>query len=387
MGWLGTFYHGQYEEGNRDVIGILAAEEANLLHARSLAGSNGWWGRVISTMQGLDELYEHTGRDTEWSRLVDEIVPDFVDPATDGPLPEREEYWTVVVGYRVGLARNARQWDRAERLLSQLVSLHRQRAAAILANPPQAWTAREKHAVRTLTVSLLQLSHIQGEQESATCVDGYLEALSLAEQIQDSQAAAICAFNLGHAYKNLAGIRDLALAERRYQRSLDLRSEEDRVGRAGCLVQLGTVAYERFLDAGKTGRPPDECRGHLSEAEQRFRQALEMFPANAVRELATTDNLLGLVYAAAGQIDLALRHYRESIRYSEAMEDRFLAGQSRENAARTLVGAGRFADARDWAQSALRDYQACENVDRYVVKTLKLLEDIESALRATSPPS
>ena len=77
----------------------------------------------------------------------------------------------------------------------------------------------------------------------------------------------------------------------------------------------------------------------------------------------------------------------ESIRYCEAMQDRFGAGQTRYNAARALTRTDRFVDAREWAQSALRDFQACENAEQYVVKTFKLLELIESDLRATSPPS
>lgn len=60
---------------------------------------------------------------------------------------------------------------------------------------------------------------------------------------------------------------------------------------------------------------------------------------------------------------------------------------SPNNVAATLAPAGRFADAREWDQSALRDFEACENADREVIETLKLLEEIESALRATSPPS
>jgi tetratricopeptide (TPR) repeat protein len=387
MGELGNYYFRQYEGGNRDVIGILAAEEANLLCARSLARSNGWWRRVISTMQGLWVFYEHTARTAEWSRLVEEIVPNFIDPATEGALPGKEADWGLVTQYRVRLARKARQWDQAERLLSQQASWDRQRAAAILAKPPQNWEAREKNAVRTLQTSLHELSEVQREQGLATCVDGYLEALSLDEQIQDSQAAAHCAFHLGDAYKDLPGIRDLALAERWYRRSSDLFAEKDRMGWTGCQVQLGTVAYERFLDAREAGRPLKEYLGHLSQAEQFYRQALEMFPANAVEELATTHHQLGVVYTAAGLFDPALRNYRESIRYKEAMQDRFGAGQSRESAARTLACAGRFADARDWAQSALRDYQACGNADQEVVGTLKLLEEIESGLRATSPPS
>jgi tetratricopeptide (TPR) repeat protein len=112
-----------------------------------------------------------------------------------------------------------------------------------------------------------------------------------------------------------------------------------------------------------------------------------MIPANAVREIATTHGLLGVIYADARRIDTALRHFHESIRYFEAMEDRFSAGKIRFNAGRTLGLAGRLTDAREWARSALRDYQACGKADQEVVDTLKLLEQIESDLRASAPLS
>jgi tetratricopeptide (TPR) repeat protein len=245
----------------------------------------------------------------------------------------------------------------------------------------------EINAVRSLASSLHDLAEIQRERGSASCVDGYRQALSLAESIQDAQAARIYSFKLGNAYEALGGIRDLALAELWYQRALTLCAEEDRMGRARCLGQLGSVAYRRFRDARKTSQRPEEYVGHLSRAEQHCMQALELFPKNAVRELAPTHNQLGNIYGAADQIDAALHHYREAIRYSEAMQDPFAAGQTRYNAAATLSRAGRFADARDWAQSALRDFQACENAEQEIVTTLKLMELIESDLRSTSPPS
>jgi tetratricopeptide (TPR) repeat protein len=247
--------------------------------------------------------------------------------------------------------------------------------------------AGEKNLVRTLAVSLHELSEIQRGQGSVTCEGGYREALSLAESIQDSQASADCAFNLGHAYKDLGAIRDLAVAEQWYQRSLDLRANKDRMGRAGCLVQLGTVAYHRFLDARATNRSPAECFDHAEKAEQYLQHALEMFPPNAVPELATTHMNLGNVYSQAGQPDVALHHYRESIRYCEVMQDRFASGRTRRNAARALASTGRFADAREWARAALCDYEASANADQEVIETLKLLERIESDLRATSQPS
>ena len=89
MGWGTTILSIRGRQSRRHRA--LAAEEANLLHARRLARRNGWWGPVISTMQGLRASTTTTGRRAEWKGLVEEIVPDFVDPATDGPRPGREE--------------------------------------------------------------------------------------------------------------------------------------------------------------------------------------------------------------------------------------------------------------------------------------------------------
>jgi len=55
----------QYEVGNRGVIALLKAEEANLLHARWLAREHEWYGDITSTMQGLRSLYGQIGRRAE----------------------------------------------------------------------------------------------------------------------------------------------------------------------------------------------------------------------------------------------------------------------------------------------------------------------------------
>src|SRR5208283_1953881 len=88
--------------------------------------------RVISTMQGLSSLYDQTGRRAEWKGLVEEIVPDFVDPASDGPRPGREEDWSLVTEYRVRLARELRDWARAERLQRLRVDWDRRRAEEVV---------------------------------------------------------------------------------------------------------------------------------------------------------------------------------------------------------------------------------------------------------------
>jgi hypothetical protein len=304
MGSLGYHYHVQYVSGNRDVIAALAAEEANLLHARRLARRNGWWGLVIQTMQGLRFLYDQTGRRAEWKGLVEEIVPDFMDPATDGPRPGREDQWSLVTEYCVLLAEEARDWAKAERLQRLRVDWNRRRAedvvdrlagrvaprivpdeneaggsqrpSARLVEPPAfqdrlgavlpVLSDNDRNAIRSLAASLHELGEIQRERREPDCVASYEESLDLAEQIGDRAGAATCAFNLGNAYKNIPAIRDLDQAERAYRRSMQLSDERDRISRGRCHNQLGSVALERFKKAGEAGEPDATVLGYLNTA-------------------------------------------------------------------------------------------------------------------------
>ena len=266
MGELGNYYTAQYSGGNRAVIGALQVEEANLLHARRLARQHGWWRAVISAMQGLQMLYDHLGRRAAWAGLVAEITPDFVDPATDGPLPGREEQWSFVTQYRVLLAHETRRWPEAERLQRVCVEWDRQRASASLALPAGALDAAGRNAIRSLAVAVGQMAGILREQAKPECIEAYQEDYDLSLRIEDRPGAAVTAFNLGHACKDLPGLRDLDEAERWYQRSLALLGAQDRLGRGKCTYGLGHVAYERFKDAREAGQPEAELLHHLNAA-------------------------------------------------------------------------------------------------------------------------
>ncbi len=261
MGWLGNYLHQAYERGDRDQVASIAAEEANLLHSCRLARARGWWRLAVSAMQGLDQLYDHTGRPAEWARLVEGIVPDFVDPTTDGPLPGREDEWSLVTEYRVRLARKARDLAEAERLQRICVEWDRRRAAEALEAPAGVLDDAQRNAVRTLTASLHDLGQVQHELRRPQCLDSYQEALDLGERIGDRAMAAVCASSLGNAYALIPSLRDLAEAERWYQRALDLREAHDRLGRARSHGQLGGVAYGRFAEAREAGRPESELLG------------------------------------------------------------------------------------------------------------------------------
>jgi len=367
-GSAGEYYCRQYAEGNRDVVAALRAEEPNLLHARALARRNGWWRRVIGTMQGLHVLYAHTGRRAEWARLVEEIVPDFIDPATQGPLPGREEDWSLVTEYRVQLLEGARQWAVAERLQKLSVEWNRGRARD-----------DDTNGQRTLAASLHELGEIQREMGRAECVAAYRESFELAQRIGDGSGAAVSAFNLGNAYLNLR--HDLTEAERWYRRSLELRAEGDRMYRATSLGQLGRVALERFQEARRAKQPEAVLLRHLNDALGFYHQALEMTPPDAIGQLAVVHSQLGAIYGDAAQLDRALHHYREAIRLFESAGNPYGAAQARYNVGVALLNAGRFADARDYADAALRNYQTYgDSAEQDSRKTLDLIAAIDKAL-------
>ncbi|MGA9351399.1 MAG: tetratricopeptide repeat protein [Anaerolineae bacterium] len=396
MGELGNYYHSQYEDGNREVIAALTAEEANLLHARQLAlryarsatqdeaRRHGWWRRVIGTMQGLRTLYDHTGRRAEWRRLVEEIVPDFVDPVTDGPLPGREQEWSLVTEYRVRLAREARQWAEAKRLQRTRLEWDRQRAKHALSVPLEALDAAGRNAVRSLAESLYELGEIQRELGQPESVSTYEEACTLVRQLGDQPAEAAIAINLGRAYLTLPSIRDLARAEQWYRRGLELTAEHDKLGQSRSLGQLGLVAHERFKEGRAANKPKEELLRHLNDAAQFYHQALDLLPPNAVNDLATAHSALGAIYGEAGDFDRALSHYREAIRYSEAAGNVYAAANTRFNVALALAQAGRLADAREYAYAALRNFQTYgDRAAAEIQRTQELIGLIEQAMSKT----
>jgi tetratricopeptide (TPR) repeat protein len=289
--------------------------------------------------------------------LVEEIVPDFVDPESDGPLPGREEEWGVVTGYRVLLAREERQWAKAERLQAFCVDWGRQLAAPALARPAGDLESGEQNAIRTFAASLHSLGQIRRELGRADCVPAYEEALEFSERIAERAGAAICAFNLGHAFKDLPALRDLDQTEHWYRRSLELRDERDRLGRGRCAVQLGTVASERFHDALEAGGSSEELLRYLNEAAGHYHEALILIPADAVNDLAVTHNQLGGIYFRAGDFDRAMQHCRQSIQFKEQTGDLYGASVTRFNAALALLDAGRQADALEYAEAALRGFE------------------------------
>jgi tetratricopeptide (TPR) repeat protein len=354
---LSDYYHEQHETGRADTVPALAAEEGNLHHALTLALDAGHWDDATRCLQGLELLYARTGRDGEWARLLTQVTPAFVDPATDDPLPGREDHWNIITEYRVRLAMDARDWPTATRLQTLRIAWNRDRAAAALAAPADQLTRVQQIQIRNLAASLQYLGDILYYQEDPGCLPHYQEALTLAQRIRDTAAESVLATSLGNACLDVPSLRDLDQAQHWHQRSLDLESERNRVGRAKSLGSLGNVAYERFREARAANQPEAVLVGHLNAALDGYQQALDLFPADDAEDLAVAHNQIGIIYRQAGDTRRALDHYQQSIRFKEARGDIYGAGQTRYNIAILLEAGGRPGDALHYARAALHDFE------------------------------
>ncbi len=391
IGALGNYYHDQFGDGNREVIRFLALEEANLLHARRTARRHGWWDAVTPAMQGVDVLYTHQGRQPEWARLVAEITPDYCT-LEDAPIPGREDQYSLVIGYRVYVAKDHdRDLPQAAALQEKRVAWSRQQAAHALLSDADLGPG-ERYLIRTLAMSTGTLGQILMQQGSPDCVAAYEETIRYTQRIQDTAAEAVGHYNLGNAYIGLPAIRNLEAAEAAYQRSLALRTTRDAEGRAQCVKQIGMVHHERFRESRQRGEAKEVMLRHAHAAEQHYHKALAHCPPNALTDLSPIHSELGSLYSEVGEIGLAREHFEKDVLICEQTDDRFGAGQTRFNMAVMYLRASRRESAlprqRDllhraqaYAQAALRDFQHYQGrAAQDETDAQRLLADIAQAL-------
>ncbi|MFZ1218229.1 MAG: CHAT domain-containing protein [Chthoniobacterales bacterium] len=367
VGALGNYYHRQFYGGNRGVIAFLELEEPNLLHARRLARRNEWWLPIVSCMQGLNSLYDYQGRMSEWARLVEEIRFDFCT-ADNEPIPGREDQYSVVMEYRVALAKD-HEFDlaRAAALQEKCVRFDRHQAAAALALPVDApLDGDQNNWLQTLAKSLGTLGQIRREAGEADCVEHFQEAARIFRRVGNRAFEAITEFDLGHSFKDIPAIRNLDAAEAAYRRSLDLFPPNDALSHAKSISQIGVVHHERLTEARQRDEPVDILLRHAQAAETHYLQGLRLCPKNALTSLAPKHGQLGNLYQEFGELDNARKHYEQAALYFEEADNHFKAGQTRFNMALMYVQAAENEDeptrqrasllrARAYAEAALRD--------------------------------
>jgi tetratricopeptide (TPR) repeat protein len=334
LGGIGAYYHDNYVQGRRDVVRVLALQEANLLHAWELARRHDFPAAMISTMQGLRVLYEHQGRSLEWARLVEEVEGEFAEPS-GGPREGLEAEWILLNEYRVSLARGARRYEHAERLQRLRVEVDRRRDS--LAN---------------LAASLRNLGDIRRRRGSPDCLAEYAEARELFERLGDQQSLAGLLAAIADAHCDIAEIYDLDEAEALYQQADALLARSDRVGRSQMQSWLGSVDYLRFRDGRKAGVSAEMLRPHVVAAREHFQSAARLAPGDALLLRAQTTTQLATITELLGDGRAALEWHRRALKLHEQRGDRRMIATTYLNMAISLEGTGDLDGALQYARSA-----------------------------------
>jgi tetratricopeptide (TPR) repeat protein len=350
---LGTYYSAQFEAGNTNLLTTLRVEESNLLHAIDLACHHQLPDLEIRALMGLNQLYHATGRNTEWARLVEQVLPDFL--TRDGkPQPGQDDIFTVVTGWRVRIALNRRDLTTATELQTKLTVWDRELAQPYLDIPATDLDEDARHLIRSLAVSEQDLGRLQSEQgDPAAALPHFQACFDLMERLDDAGQAK-AASSLGTVYHRLG---DLDQSQHWHERSLELRSADNRIGRAISHGSLANVAYQRFQAAKAAGAPDAELLVHLNAARTGHQDVLDLLPPDHHQHRATAHNQLGIIYRVAGDVRTALRHYQQSIHHEEAQGNTYGAAQSRYNIA-VLLATERPSDALHYAEAAYATYLA-----------------------------
>jgi hypothetical protein len=64
---------------------VMQANEDNIHSALTYARKSGQWGEAADCLGVLNDLYDRMNRPSEWRRVITDVAPDFVDPATGKP--------------------------------------------------------------------------------------------------------------------------------------------------------------------------------------------------------------------------------------------------------------------------------------------------------------
>jgi tetratricopeptide (TPR) repeat protein len=354
MAAMAAYYHA---EGG-SAIAALRIEEANLLRARALALRDGLLTELAGCMQGLSVLYENQARPVEWRDLVEELIPALTNLATGGPLDGHQDEWAELMRYRVGIAAEGKDLGAAERLQRTLLAHRRESAAGALSVTSSGLADADRRKLADLGVAEGNLGLILRNAGRPECADHLEQAVELFDRAGDRETGARVAADVGLAFLSVPALRDLDSAERWYRRSLGTLDQQDGLGRARVLAQLGRVAYERYRDGRTPEASADQLRDRLAPAVDAYQRALASMPADAIPDRAAAHGALGLVYADLGDVGQALTHLQESVRHYENVGDRYSAGISRYNIAAVFADVAQTSDAQAYAQAALRDFEA-----------------------------
>lgn len=355
---IGSVYAAAPERGQIGAIELLAAEEFNLLNALQLAKNYHWNDPLIDLLFALKQLYEYQGREPEWAKLIAMVEPCFADPLTKRPVVGMEDYWSAVMNWQAMIAGKSKNYQVAEELFDQVVAFRRRKAAPVLSKPKELRTESESSIVFDLHSTLFNFGTILVNAGKPPGIDLLSETFDLLLELGNEGGAADCAFSIGQAYMLIGELYDLDKAELWLRKAIELGDARDSQRHAMRLHELGNVWYARFVRLRDSGETRIEILEDMAGKAARFAyEALELLPEAPTHQLMLIHHLLGNIWDDTGNIDRALKHYRQAILIGDTRGEWYDGALLCREVARCFFKADRLQDALEYANESLRKLQ------------------------------
>ena len=379
-----TYFAVGYLHGLREkTIEPLTNEEENLHRALALSHQKKWFQAEIGVLQGLFALYSHKGSIAQWAELFASVLPDFVDDHWR-PLPGREKWWAFIMDHQWRMVFESGDLVRAEALARSILDWETANSARIDQTHPDRLSSIEMQQLRFLAIATSRLADVLRETNNPGCVSMSEDAIRLYRTINDRVGESIRLFNLGHAFKNIAALRDLGKAADYYTAAYKSYPEYDALARAQCLGQLGSVSLELLKDSLQNGAPKTVMSDHLDKAITCYETALQLEPPDAIVNLARTHNQLGVAYQySRTEQSKAVEHFKKAIHYFNESDGWFGAAGACLNAAQVFLRLSKPHDAKDYATEGLKILQSASYSGPELVEAKRMLTKIERKIRAS----
>ncbi len=371
---FGEYIAKRYGDGERDLLSAMIADEQNVLHALRLARAHAWWEEVIGLLRVINKVYSETGRKMEYVRVLEDVVPDFLDPITSDPRPGMEDWWFEFAAVRARDIRLGKDGAlKAEHIYLRLMAYARLevgKAPAPVTGKPEG---KSRVALSNLGTVLQNYGIMQWLDADPKCIRSLQESLDISELLEERDGIESAAMHLGHAYVDFPEIRDLVKAEQFYQRILDLATaRRDPFAASHALHEIGQIYYHRFVDAKLNEEALLEKLGeetaieHLNmlvnTALNYARKGAELIPPTNPFA-SQIHHLIGNIYDDAGQPDVAIQNYERSIQIADACGDVGGASKGRREVARAYAKTGRLENALAYAEAAMHNLEGGTGLD------------------------
>jgi tetratricopeptide (TPR) repeat protein len=362
---VGGYIGKRYDDGERELLFDLIVNEQNMLHSLRLARAHGWWNEVIGLLRVINKLYSETGRKMEFVRVLEDVVPDFIDPVTHMARKGMEEWWFEFAMIRAREIRSGKDGaQRAGQIYSLLILHARAEVDKFPAPASVKLEGKSKTALSGLGTVLQNYGIMRWLDGDPKCVEPLQEAMEISERLGERDGVEAAAMHLGHAYVDFPAIRNLEKAEGYYQRILDLASERnDPFDMSHALHEIGQIYYHRFVEKMHgQNQNMEEINALANEALHYVRRAASLIPPTNPFA-SQIHHLMGNIYDDAGQPEIAIQNYERSIQIADGCGDVGGASKGRREVARAYAKMGRLENALAYAEAAMHNLEGGQGQD------------------------